>query len=65
MLFLTPLFMVPGGGFGAISELKTTKILIKYDFLGKVATCVSIDKYHIELKVGPLRIDPQIDKQVV
>ena len=26
-----------------------------------MVTCVSIDKYYIELKVDPLRIEPEID----
>ena len=54
--------MVSCDGFGAIWEPKAIEKSIKTELFAKVPTCVPIGKYHIELKVDPLRIEPKIDK---
>ena len=57
--------MAHGARFGRFWAPKVSYKYIKCDFFQEVVTCVPIDKYHIELKVDPLRIDPEIDTQVV
>ena len=65
-MFLVSLFMVSEGRFGTISVPKLhQKSDAKLTRAKKVATCVPIDKYHIELKVGPLKVGLKSIKKVI
>ncbi len=49
-----------GSILGAFWEQKPMKMVAKTHFEGNCGTCVPIDKYHTQLKVGPLKMELKI-----